>query len=405
MNNSGFKIHYFRDIRGYRILDVDKSIPLDLQEKCPACGVALKVFCILRGRSENISIRIGCCEDCGYVGYIDRPTEEWMTNFYKKEWDKEGRLRLDDEFKRKKHRLAGSQIKIAKLVRRLSLDFKRPLCDIGCGRGDMLRELEFIGFKNLIGVENSGHRGEVVRRRYGYKVFTGSFESENIFENLRHHAPIALFTLNHVLEHVYHPAKILKKMSVLQNYDDYLILAMPNARKEPRAIIVFWLPHLHSFTEIALEKLLNASGYEIVDDTLSSNEELVIVCRKIQNPRMRYKPEVTYFSKTLSGFTSYFRLAELEEEKRYIFSWMKAKTPEGYKQVTLLTPTFRFYILDKFRQWFELWKERFLRKLFRMKLPEKKRSFVMSSLRRRFVTPEESFLEIQFAEDIQLIIK
>ena len=82
----GVKILKFLDLRGWKVLDWDKNIPVSEQTLCPADDEKLKTIATLVGYEGRQKLRVGCCDQCGYIGYIDRPTKEWISKFYFEDW-------------------------------------------------------------------------------------------------------------------------------------------------------------------------------------------------------------------------------------------------------------------------------------------------------------------------------
>ena len=83
----GFKILDFGALHGWKILELDASVPLSTEPNCPACFSSLETIVTLAGNGGQQRLRVGCCPACGYIGYIDRPTREWVRQFYLSIWD------------------------------------------------------------------------------------------------------------------------------------------------------------------------------------------------------------------------------------------------------------------------------------------------------------------------------
>lgn len=85
--NFGFVIKSYIESLRPKTAVLNSSVPMSIQGSCPACETALDILCTLVGLEDNQKIRVGFCNHCGYVGYIDRPTAKWLTNFYKSQSD------------------------------------------------------------------------------------------------------------------------------------------------------------------------------------------------------------------------------------------------------------------------------------------------------------------------------
>src|SRR3989344_6872081 len=98
---NAFKISRLLAPRYYKVLEITKEIPFDVQPNCPCDRSPLKTFCTFLGNEGRDKIRVGVCDACGYVGYIDRPAGDWIRNYYSTTWDAggENETRIEAETK------------------------------------------------------------------------------------------------------------------------------------------------------------------------------------------------------------------------------------------------------------------------------------------------------------------
>ena len=82
-----------------KVFKLPENIPLDRQNQCPSCANPLKPVCVFSNAENNQEIRFGLCDFCGYGGYMDRPTKEWMVDFYRNKWDKQSPRTREDVIK------------------------------------------------------------------------------------------------------------------------------------------------------------------------------------------------------------------------------------------------------------------------------------------------------------------
>lgn len=341
-------------------------------------------------------MRVGGCARCGWMGYRDRPSRSWMASFYREAWDPRPVESRGIAQEQKIHSLQHDAVHMIERVSRLPLN--RPVCDVGCGYGAELREFERIGFRLPVCVEHSPQRCERVRNRYGYRAFTGTLEDPAVYESLRALAPIGVFFSSHVLEHTFDPAETLSLLSGLQDAGDYLILALPNAEEEPIRSVLFWLPHLHSFTRVSLDLLLRDAGYEIIADDLSYFNNITVLARKSPKPDLRYaSPAEGYAESMHERMGRFFPVTPLSQQGLYAMTW-KGNGKGDPKTVKLLLPE----ALDRARLLGERQYRRIKARLFGKF--EKNVSLAVSGVSGRFADSKESPFEIQFRGPIQLFV-
>lgn len=280
-----------------KVFDFGSDIPLDTQPTCPACLNRLDVAALLVGEGLGQKMRFGVCSECGYMGYIDRPTQKWMIDFYRSDWDRA--FPRTTEQIREGTILPGKGVKAeryvsASLLQKIQPDRNKPFLEIGSGYGEVLKYFKDQGFQTVVGVENSKHRADLVNKVLGFTIFQGGFEEDSVQESLTKIKPIGLIFSNHVLEHTYNPDEILRKISSLQDLGEYLILSLPNAWGEHINYAFLYLVHLHSFTKESLETLLNRHGYEIVADNSPDEFSTAIAAKKVQNPKPTLARKTNY---------------------------------------------------------------------------------------------------------------
>lgn len=395
----GFIIDYFRDLGIFRTVSLDETVPFDLQEKCPACETPLKVYCTLIALRTGRRLRMGCCEDCGYSGYIDRPHAQWMQAFYTEKWDQAQERNAEREARTVRARFHRNQRAAVHLAMAFEIDRARPVVDIGCGYGAVLKEFGRLGFTNLIGVEHSRFRAEFVRRAYGFPVVSGNFEGAMVEGELASRAPIGVFFSHHVIEHVYHPAEMIRTASGLQGHGDYLILAMPDGERESPTNTLFWLPHLHSFTHASVERLLNRHGYEIIEENPDFPGNLIFAAKKVASPKARFSARRDKYQQALEKLCTYFELERIEAGHRYTFFWGKRNGTYVTLLEELTTSAWRDRLGLGLRQVYDFFQAHVLGKF------TKKHSFALRPLEKRFTSPEESPIEVQFSNNITLLVR
>lgn len=283
----GFTLIRFLDLldrKPFELPDDFSTIPC---ERCPCDRGEIRMLGMLIGQEGNQKIGIASCPSCGWIGYRDRPSPEWLRGFYASHWQKMEPEALHAAVARLKEQYgtgAGQTSEYARLAQKLVVDRSRFICDIGCGHGVLLNEMRDRGFHNLVGVENSRHRAQIAEEAFGLPVIAEPFESAAAQERLRRYAPLGIVTMRHVLEHSFDPDAMLALVSNLQEEGGYLVISVPHVAGEPAMGVLLFLPHLHSFSARGIARLLARHGYAIAEGTRIGKRNMTIVARKTNVP-------------------------------------------------------------------------------------------------------------------------
>ena len=264
--------------QGWRPIPMD--MPLVRQEDCPCCEASLEPVVTMSG-TVGPSIEVGACPRCGYVGYIDRPTEQWFADFYTSDWDAKGKPVFADIQPGQK--IEGPMHPAVGMVARANVPKGATILEVGAGFGWAAACVQrHLGYEHVTAVEPCQHRAKVIKRVFCLPVVPEI-------------QPAHLIYSWHVLEHVYDPAAWVAKCAAVQQPGDTLCISVPNQVGEPTMGVLLFLPHLHSFTMMSLEVLLARRGYEVTDRVLSTCENLVVVARKMrpdQEPLFFMRPQI-----------------------------------------------------------------------------------------------------------------
>lgn len=144
------------------------------------------------------------------------------------------------------------------------LKFKKEgkVLEVGCSTGIMLSLLKNLGWE-VVGVEISKKAAEVAAKR-GIPVTVRDFMQTNLSEKYD------LVILNHTLEHMEYPVRVLEKIKSLLSPSGLLYIDLPNfGGLSAKLLGTNWpllLPdeHLWHFSEKALKLLLKKTGFKIV---------------------------------------------------------------------------------------------------------------------------------------------
>ncbi len=243
----------------------------ELLHQCSLCNSAL--LDVL-----DADCNIAQCRSCGYVFDNPRPTLQALINFYSKPGKYDSWLaELDARERLWRRRL--SKIRST----------RKPgtLLDVGTGIGQFLA-MARNEYTEVYGTEVSSTAVEIAREKYGLDLFHGTIDDlapqGRTFDNI---------TLFHVLEHVPNPKAMLQTCYSLLVPGGCLVIAVPNEVASLRGFKrrlfgrihkpsnggALGLPrltldgsiseiHLSHFSPPVLARLLAATGFSVLVDTL-----------------------------------------------------------------------------------------------------------------------------------------
>ena len=229
-------------------------VPADSWEQLMDCPICLQGDCVrdvatvADGAPAGV---VAACTRCQHVFFRRRPTPAWFKRFYARDWDRGHR---NDR--------AGLGTKLPSSSRVLEfcrsyLRDRARVFEIGAGLGTSLRAFHEAGYP-VSSIEPSEHRARFVSAVMGLECHASPIEQvggSNEYD---------LVYMNHVLEHLVDPVSTISTAAALLRPDGYLYVAVPNLWNECSAQTVHYVPHLHAFTQGALERLLRARGLTIV---------------------------------------------------------------------------------------------------------------------------------------------
>ncbi len=405
--NLGFKILNFLDLFDWKIFDIRTASEWIEDLHCPCDKTMLKTIATFFGNGGTNKIKVGVCTACGYIGYIDKPTKEWIKNFYLNTWEDTESPKVKKLVKKIKQGRDKKQREILEILKSMNVDTSRPICEIGCGYGSALNQIQQLGFKNIIGIENSRHRADFAKEFFGLDILTAPFEAQEVQEKLKAKAPFSLIFSHHVFEHVYDPGELIKLSSALQSEGDYFAISLPNAVGEFTMSNLLYFPHLHSFTTLALKKLLNKNGYEVMNESLTTKQAIHLLAKKVGYIPNQTEPTKDYFNETLEKFSRGLGL-----NRSYAYSprrmwWYRAFNVGG--QVRFLQNNFwdkiHWDLVKKILKY--IYKKEIIKEVGKKEFDKKQpiQSILIEDLKNRYSTFEESPIEIQYDGNIILTYK
>jgi SAM-dependent methyltransferase len=250
---TGFVLKSFVDLTNWKSMPIF-DLDIETVGQCPCDGGDLEVIAELTSQTTDERIRLGCCSVCGFVTYIDRPSQAAVSEYYKSTWM--GESPAEAIAKAEKQKAAAGD---TSLLDSLGVPSDCWALEIGAGYGGNVALLKQAGHP-VIATESCPVRAQAIREAFGIEVFGGDFEHSNF------PGRFPLISCHHVLEHAHDPAEVIAKCATLQEPGDVLLFSMPDFDYEPSiAVLLFW-PHLHTFTKHSLAQLLGQHGYGVFAD-------------------------------------------------------------------------------------------------------------------------------------------
>lgn len=148
-------------------------------------------------------------------------------------------------------------------IRYLSEAHRGRLLDVGCGNGQYLAYMRDLGWE-VYGVDTDHEAALVAQQQYKVSVYTGNLEDAN-FPNDYFDA----VTLNHVIEHVFDPIKILSECYRILKPGGCLIVVTPNSKSMGHYIFRdswrgFDIPrHMYLFNKNTLNTCVKHAGFQV----------------------------------------------------------------------------------------------------------------------------------------------
>ncbi len=378
------------------IFNLHKSVKLETVETCPACLNQLTTIAVLIGKGSHITIRVGVCSECGYMGYQDKPTLSWLKTFYSDHWDKDFMrtiAQMKSDVNLQKGGVKGSRHCAFELHRKLQIDKNKPYFEIGSGYGQVMKNFEIAGFKKLYGIENSKHRAELVNKVFGFKIFHGDFGNPDMTKEIKKYGPYGLIFSHHVLEHVYDPEQVIQTMSEIQKDGDYAIFAIPDAYGEHINYLSLYWPHIHGFTKESLEKLFNRHGYEMIEDESPNILNIVMAFRKTKNPKSKIAHKNNYIEEARNRFVIGLGLDKISSIKLHTVKWEQTITEQDTVEISRIKGgLIRWYIMQ-------------FVSFIKSKIFKRFTAYYVMLIRQSRKISNNDCIEIQFEKDIMFLIK
>jgi ubiquinone/menaquinone biosynthesis C-methylase UbiE len=255
--------------------------------KCFLCGS--KNFKFLYYNTDRLygvpgQFRIEQCNKCKIIFLNPQPKNSELEKYYPNMYYSFDKIKTEDNRKIKlklllyklnyyKNRklLKLLLLPIRKFVRTADLKKTNKILDVGCGSGQFLYEMKRLGIIDCYGVEPYGF-DEKGAKKHNLNIKKCDLLSAKYPSNF-----FDIITLNHVLEHMSNPDKILKEIKRILKVGGKLIIEVPNANSLNYAVYgKRWYNldtprHLYSYSDKNLHIYLESLGFDITSIKYKGN--------------------------------------------------------------------------------------------------------------------------------------
>ncbi len=205
------------------------------------------------------------CTECGLLYLSPRPTRKGIIKYYPANYSSYKSPIEDERFALMRWIRRRKLVKRRELIQKFSRKEKGEVLDVGSATGLFLNEMKRAGWQTN-GVEPIESAASFSRNRFDLDIFSGTLEESQF---LNEHFDVITFW--DVLEHTFSPTHQLSMAYDLLCPSGLLAFSIPNWNSYERE----WFDdkwqgldpprHLFVFPHKPLTKMLNQTGFEIID--------------------------------------------------------------------------------------------------------------------------------------------
>jgi SAM-dependent methyltransferase len=247
------------------------KMEVELLDACPVCeSEDIQKFFTDVPSSDRPVTEWQLCNTCFLVFQNPRPTEKWMTTYYAdSEYRQSVEGKEDEEPDPAKHVAEESfrSIRQVSFLSRMVGSVKRHL-DVGSSTGTMMATMQDRFQCASIGIEPDIMFRDFVEQNV--KDFVEEVKKRGIadpmtFTSVPHIKDISkepkfdLITASHVLEHVHHPLKLLKRLRGKLTAKGAILVEVPTLFGGHVSPMLF--PHLYAWNQRTLRDLMTRAGF------------------------------------------------------------------------------------------------------------------------------------------------
>lgn len=185
--------------------------------------------------------------------------------------------------------------------------------DVGCGGGELLRELEYAGFKNIVGLDPSEKSIEHIKK-LGIRGICG-----NIFDKTCVDEKYDVVISMAVIEHIYELKEYINKMKSMLKGRGYIVLNAPAVEGFFESMLPiannFNQEHINFFSVCSLDNLMGCFGMERCNESpykiIDGEKQIIAIYRIDSAVGQIKKDEVSYIL-----INKYLDLYKSEQERQ-----------------------------------------------------------------------------------------
>jgi SAM-dependent methyltransferase len=238
----------------------------DLEEvPCALCGHC-EGEALLGHDSFGFPVRLVSCASCGFVYSTPRPTELFMSDFYRNRYLAfyEGCKQLTERYVRS-HCLR--EAAVDRLIRYEDLIPRRgSVLDVGCGPGFYLHAVRTAhADATVLGIEPGSMQAQYARDVLQVALFEGQYQqfvSSSKYD---------LVTAFHVAEHVHDLVGFLGFLRRSVTDEGYVVIESPNLGGTWPDMGMFHIAHFYAFTPESIARLARQTGFNVLSTRTSEH--------------------------------------------------------------------------------------------------------------------------------------
>lgn len=237
---------------------------MNIKAVCNICGQDSFKLVANTLRDGSSTHKVYCCDHCGHVQLLPRPTPEEDQAFYDaNKQDKAVRLRIDVGWERRSFEVDTQRR--ANFVAGLK-EKSAQILDVGAGYGFFLAEMSRRGY-GVCGIEVSEERRSLANTVTDAPILPINL----LLEEECDVDPADVVTLFHVLEHMADPIHFARRLRQLVKPGGMVVCEVPNVDELLIQVCAdyrdfYWIrAHINYFNAKSLETVLSQAGFKHIE--------------------------------------------------------------------------------------------------------------------------------------------